>query len=179
MYTGLPVHWYACTLRYILYKVQSVHPKHTNLQVPPCLHGCSVLRPGSGRWEMGMLEFVHRNVFCGLQCSAVQCSAVQSSLLLVVCAPHTSYLGTVVSTPGIFASGTNVVVLALGATALQSAFFCFILRYRVMCLYSGLCIFLCSMYCAPTAYFTSTFSSPQCCLHVHGPHSLRCGDQVP
>jgi len=41
-----------------------------------------------------------------------------------------AYMGAVFSgqaVGGIFASGTNVVVLALGATAVQSAFFCFIL----------------------------------------------------
>ena len=32
---------------------------------------------------------------------------------------------------GIFASGTNVVVLALGATPTQTAFFCFVLSGRV------------------------------------------------
>lgn len=41
-----------------------------------------------------------------------------------------AYMGAVFSgqaVGGIFASGTNVVVLALGATAVQSAFFCFVL----------------------------------------------------
>ena len=41
-----------------------------------------------------------------------------------------AYMGAVFSGQaigGIFASGTNVVVLALGATAVQSAFFCFVL----------------------------------------------------
>ena len=41
-----------------------------------------------------------------------------------------AYMGAVFSgqaVGGIFASGTNVVVLALGATELQSGFFCFVL----------------------------------------------------
>jgi len=50
-----------------------------------------------------------------------------------------AYMGAVFSgqaVGGIFASGTNVVVLALGATAVQSAFFCFILS--VVFLFSAL-----------------------------------------
>lgn len=46
-----------------------------------------------------------------------------------------AYMGAVFSgqaVGGIFASGTNVVVLALGATAIQSAFFCFILSVVFM-----------------------------------------------
>ena len=41
-----------------------------------------------------------------------------------------AYMGAVFSgqaVGGIFASGTNVVVLALGATPQQAAFFCFVL----------------------------------------------------
>merc|ERR1719219_347021 len=50
-----------------------------------------------------------------------------------------AYMGAVFSgqaVGGIFASGTNVVVLALGATPVQSAFFCFVLS--VVFLFSAL-----------------------------------------
>merc|ERR1719233_431368 len=50
-----------------------------------------------------------------------------------------AYMGAVFAgqaVGGIFASGTNVVVLAMGASPVQSAFFCFVLS--VVCLFSAL-----------------------------------------
>ena len=46
-----------------------------------------------------------------------------------------AYMGAVFSgqaVGGIFASGTNVVVLALGATPQQAAFFCFVLSGKLL-----------------------------------------------
>ena len=45
-----------------------------------------------------------------------------SSLTIIIIVPSHQAVG------GIFASGTNVVVLAMGASATDAAFFCFVIR---------------------------------------------------